>query len=75
MSVEHLPLIFERFYRVDRARTREGAGGSGLGLSICRAIIDAHAGTIEVASVPGQGTTFTITLPLAPVLLGSPAGI
>lgn len=75
MSVDHLPLIFERFYRVDKARTREGAGGSGLGLSICRAIIDAHSGTIEVASVPGQGTTFTITLPLAPVLLGSPVGV
>lgn len=75
MSAEHLPLIFERFYRVDKARTREGAGGSGLGLSICRAIIDAHSGMIAVESVPGKGTTFTITLPLAPVLLGSPVGV
>jgi len=75
MAGEHLPHIFERFYRVDKARSREGAGGSGLGLSICRAIVDAHSGTMEVASMPGKGTTFTIVLPLAPVLVGSPVGV
>jgi two-component system heavy metal sensor histidine kinase CusS len=71
---EHLPQIFQRFYRVDKARSREGAGGSGLGLSICRAIIDAHSGTIDVESTPGKGTTFIITLPLAPVLSGAAVG-
>ncbi len=67
IPADHLPHIFDRFYRVDRGRSRgEGAGGSGLGLSICQAIIEAHHGTIEVASRPGEGTTFTVTLPLAP---------
>ena len=75
ISAEHLPQIFERFYRVDKARTREGAGGSGLGLSICRAIIDAHSGTIDVESTPGEGTVFTITLPLAPVLSSAGVGV
>jgi heavy metal sensor kinase len=66
IPTEHLPHIFDRFYRVDRGRSRgDGAGGSGLGLSICQAIIEAHHGTIEVASTPGEGTIFTITLPLA----------
>jgi two-component system, OmpR family, heavy metal sensor histidine kinase CusS len=74
ISPEHLPHIFERFYRADKSRTREGAGGSGLGLSICRAIIDAHSGEIAVESTPGGGTRFTITLPLAPVLSNSAAG-
>jgi signal transduction histidine kinase len=75
ISAEHLPHIFERFYRVDKARSREGAGGSGLGLSICRAIIDAHSGKIDVESTPGEGTTFTITLPLAPVMSSAAVGV
>jgi signal transduction histidine kinase len=57
-----LPHIFERFYRGDKARTRT-AGGTGLGLAITREIIARHHGTIDVDSVPGQGSTFTIRLP------------
>lgn len=57
-----LPHIFERFYRGDKARTRT-AGGTGLGLAITREIIARHHGTIDVDSVPGQGSSFTIRLP------------
>jgi len=60
---ESLPHIFERFYRVDKSRSRE-QGGVGLGLSIVQSLVEAHGGTIAVASVPNLGTTFTITLPL-----------
>ncbi len=59
-----LPLIFDRFYRVDRSRVREG-GGTGLGLSIVKFIVETLGGTIAVRSKVGAGTTFTITLPLA----------
>ena len=63
ISPEHLPHIFERFYRVDPARTRTEGGSSGLGLAIVQWIVRAHKGTIVVDSQPGQGTTFTINLP------------
>jgi signal transduction histidine kinase len=62
IAPEHLPNIFERFYRADQARTAEN-GGSGLGLAIVRSLIEAHGGTVGVESTTGQGTTFTITLP------------
>ena len=58
----HLPHVFERFYQASSARS---SGGSGLGLSICRWIVEAHGGDVEVESHPGSGTTFTVTLPLA----------
>jgi signal transduction histidine kinase len=65
---ESLPKVFDRFYRADKARVREGGpGGTGLGLSICQAVVAAHHGTISVTSQPGDGTTFLISLPLAPV--------
>jgi heavy metal sensor kinase len=60
---EHLPHVFDRFYRVDKARTR-AAGGTGLGLSIAQSIIKAHGGTIEITASPGQGTVCTVTLPI-----------
>ncbi|SDR99422.1 His Kinase A (phospho-acceptor) domain-containing protein [Paenibacillaceae bacterium GAS479] len=60
---ESLPFLFDRFYKVDRARTREG-GGSGLGLSISRKIMQIHGGRIEASSVAGISTVMTVTLPL-----------
>ena len=57
--------VFERFYRTDAARSRKGPSGAGLGLSIVKAIALAHSGTAEVDSTPGEGTRFTLYLPLA----------
>ncbi len=63
IASEHLQLIFERFYQVDGS-TRRRYGGMGLGLSLVMEIVHAHGGSIEVASVPGVGSTFTLQLPL-----------
>ncbi|MCC7024922.1 MAG: HAMP domain-containing histidine kinase [Thermomicrobiales bacterium] len=67
IDAEHLPHIFERFYRADGARGRS-SGGTGLGLAIARAICDAHDGALSVTSAPGQGSTFVIDLPGAKVV-------
>jgi signal transduction histidine kinase len=63
IAAEDLPHLGERFYRVDKARSRE-VGGTGLGLSIVRGIAVAHRGTLSVTSMPDQGTTATLSLPL-----------
>jgi signal transduction histidine kinase len=60
---ESLPLVFDRFYRVDKSRSR-AQGGAGLGLSIAKAIVDAHRGKIEVQSQIGTGTTFSVFFPV-----------
>jgi two-component system, OmpR family, phosphate regulon sensor histidine kinase PhoR len=65
IAAEHLPRIFERFYRVDRSRSR-ALGGTGLGLSIVKHIATSHGGDVEVKSIEGRGTRFSLLLPRAP---------
>jgi signal transduction histidine kinase len=64
IAPEHLPRVFERFYRVDRARSRE-SGGTGLGLALVRHVVERSSGTVSLSSEVGVGTTFTVTLPRA----------
>lgn len=70
IPAEDLPYIFERFYRVDKSRTR-ATGGSGLGLTIARRLVEAHGGKIEVQSEVGKGSRFTFTVPVFPNLTNS----
>jgi two-component system OmpR family sensor kinase len=70
--------VFERFYRVDKSRTRRAAmargdarhSGAGLGLAIVAGLVAAHSGVVEVETEPGRGATFRVRLPLAPVAAG-----
>jgi two-component system, OmpR family, sensor kinase len=61
IAPEHVERVFDRFYRADDSRAR-ASGGSGLGLSIVKSIVTAHGGSVALVSVPGQGTTVTVTL-------------
>jgi two-component system sensor histidine kinase BaeS len=62
IAPEHLPHVFDRFWRADRSRSR-ATGGRGLGLAIARQLVEAHGGTVSVRSTPGVGTTFTMRVP------------
>jgi signal transduction histidine kinase len=64
IPAEDLPNIFERFYRVDKSRTR-ATGGTGLGLTIAKRLIEAHGGKIEAQSELGKGSCFAFTVPLS----------
>lgn len=65
IPAEDLPYVFDRLYRVDKARSQE-TGGIGLGLSIAKRIVELHQGELTVESVPEKGSTFRICLPLSP---------
>ncbi len=62
IPASHLPRLTERFYRVDAARSRQ-LGGTGLGLAIVKHVVNRHRGRLDIQSVPGKGSTFTVTLP------------
>lgn len=64
IPVESLPHLFDRFYRVDKARSRD-VGGTGLGLAIVRRVAEAHGGTVTAESTVGEGSRFTVVLPVA----------
>jgi signal transduction histidine kinase len=64
ISPEDLPYVFDRFWKAEKSRSRHEGAGSGLGLAIARQLVQAHGGTIQAESQPGQGTRFTVTLPI-----------
>jgi signal transduction histidine kinase len=61
IPADNLPFVFDRFYRVDKSRSRQ-SGGSGLGLSIVKALVDSHNGRVSVLSKVGEGSVFTVFL-------------
>lgn len=71
---QHLPFIFERFYRADASRTR-ATGGAGLGLAIVKQLVSAHGGTVGAGNAPGGGALFTVELPVSPALPGGAPAI
>ena len=62
IAAEHLPRLTERFYRIDRSRSRD-TGGTGLGLAIVKHVLQRHGATLQIASVPGQGSVFSVDFP------------
>jgi signal transduction histidine kinase len=72
IAAEHLPRIFERFYRVDKARSRE-LGGTGLGLSIVKHLVESLGGAVSVSSEPGRGSRFVVRLPVSRREVARPA--
>jgi signal transduction histidine kinase len=71
IALDEQARIFERFYRAESARTRN-VRGSGIGLALVKHIAEAHGGRVEVASVPGKGSTFTVFVPVAPIVEPAP---
>jgi two-component system phosphate regulon sensor histidine kinase PhoR len=70
IAAEHIPRLTERFYRVDRSRSR-ASGGTGLGLAIVKHVLQRHQGRLEIASMPGEGSTFSCVLPAVRVVAAS----
>ncbi len=70
IAAEHLPRLSERFYRVDRSRSRE-TGGTGLGLAITKHVMQRHGGELRIESVVGQGSTFKLVFPQSRVVVNS----
>ena len=75
IPADQLPRIFDRFYTTKSGPDESGKGGTGLGLSACRDIIEAHRGRVRVESTPGKGTAFTIKLPAVPANLSVAANL
>jgi signal transduction histidine kinase len=73
IPADKLPRIFDRFYTTKRGPDESGKGGTGVGLSMCREIIEQHKGKIRVESTPGIGTAFTLKLPVAPAEVPTPS--
>lgn len=72
IAEKNIPRVFERFFRVDKSRSRE-QGGTGLGLAIVKHILDAHGQGITLRSKPGEGSTFSFALPKGPSIRSVPA--